>query len=279
MKILLLIGWILFFKLSTGQYHEMLDETHYWRGVYYGFVTQDYYEHFAGDSIINSLNYKKLFSSNTLEGDQYQIALMREDTATQRVYIWQGVDKLIYDFSLEAGDTVTVAGMGGDQLITIESIGMALVGGTLRKQLNFTEAMGPATWIEGLGSLYNPANSVIGDILDFLPGVNCFYEENSLSWSNPLSSMSCELELAIGRNDILSFEIWPNPVYDVINLRYLFEGADIIEIFDMMGRRVLVQSNNKSRLAEVSIEQLGPGVYALRSGFDGRYYSLQFVKR
>lgn len=60
------------------------------------------------DTLVDSMNYT-MFYSRTHEGILSQWSLLREDTATQQVFIWSAGDtaeRIIYDFSLNTGDSI-----------------------------------------------------------------------------------------------------------------------------------------------------------------------------
>ena len=75
-------------------------------------VYSTYVEMFDGDSVVDGVTYKKLWScdpenleSRTLEG------LIREDVSAQKVWAYgNGIEALIYDFDVEVGDTLSLLG-------------------------------------------------------------------------------------------------------------------------------------------------------------------------
>lgn len=75
-------------------------------------VYSTHVEMFDGDSVVDGVTYKKLWScdpknleSRTLEG------LIREDVSAQKVWAYgNGIEALIYDFDVEVGDTLSLLG-------------------------------------------------------------------------------------------------------------------------------------------------------------------------
>jgi hypothetical protein len=264
---------------SSAQFAPMLNENHYWVGKVYGFGTFDYFDHLSGDTVINSMVYKKLYTSYSLEGEQYLIAILREDLDSGRVYKWEGTEKLLYDFSLEQGESVTVNSMGMDQVIEITSVSQVYVGGELRRQLSFNDVLGPAYWIEGVGSSYRPSDSVIGNVADYLPSLSCFYADNALVWSNPLSSLSCELQLEVEGEKEQILQLWPNPCSDKIRIIDGLTGQSKVELFDMTGELLHTEMSVLGNVFEIDTQTLAPGLYSLKLSQDERVYTAKFVKQ
>ena len=75
-------------------------------------VYSTHVEMFEGDSVVDGVAYKKLWSykpetpeSRTFEG------LIREDVSAQKVWAYgNGIEALMYDFDVEAGDTLSLLG-------------------------------------------------------------------------------------------------------------------------------------------------------------------------
>ena len=174
-QVLFFIKGSLIAACGFSQYHPLVDVTHTWKCTQYGWIITEYVQYFEGDSIINGMTYSKL-QTEYENGDVYQFGLIREDAATQKVYIWDGEnERLLYDFTLDEGDEATVFGVGSEQTITITSVETVNVGETARKKLNFNDAWGPAYWIEGIGSMYGVPDAALGMVADYSPVVNCFY--------------------------------------------------------------------------------------------------------
>jgi len=96
--------------------------------------------HLQGDTVIDGLNYKKLFS----DCSENYIAALREENKKIFIVKAQEEEKLLYDFNLQEGDWVGYS----HQVTKIDTI---LIGNTKRKRFVFDS--GYETWIEGIGSL------------------------------------------------------------------------------------------------------------------------------
>ncbi len=102
----------------------------------------------------------------------HETGLIREDTLTQRVYytIFDGwPEGLIYDFSLEVGDTVQVVNLllADAEPMVCDSIDMVNINGSLKKRLFLRIAENEPgntceIWIESIGSNFGIMNSGYG---------------------------------------------------------------------------------------------------------------------
>jgi len=91
-----------------------------------------------GDSMVNNLTYKKLYSVNdTIPQTQVVLrGLIRQDTA-KKVYFFNGIEeKIIYDFNAEINDTLY---FGSSQPIWVKSIdSVQIFNGEWRKRWQYT---------------------------------------------------------------------------------------------------------------------------------------------
>ena len=69
-----------------------------------------YTQKFEGDSVINGITYKKLWSFRTCKPESRKLeGLIREDISTQKVWAYgNGVEALMYDFDVQVGDTISL---------------------------------------------------------------------------------------------------------------------------------------------------------------------------
>jgi len=274
--------------ITSAQYTPLVNEDNTWRGRSFGWVLQNYFETFDGDSIIEGVTYKKMWYQNVAATEAYQTALIREDVAAQQVFIYTGEpgseEQLLYDFTLEAGDVVTVWGVGSPQTITITSVGTTTVGGTERKKFNFTDAMGAAYWIEGIGSMYGIKDAALGNVADYNPNVTCFYEGNDLAWSNPTNDTPCDLFLGVHeQEESFDMTIGPNPANDVLNIfcPSSLAGKNVdVRIFSGTGQLMLNKQVNLAARMQVDLPDMSEGLYLIIFSASGKTLAAeQFIKQ
>ena len=86
------------------------------------------------------------------------------------------------------------------------------------------------------------------------------------------------VSLGISENNLLSFEMYPNPVSDVLNIQ-LPTGTEKAEVgvFDYTGRLVtskIISSNDTS----IDVQKLSNGIYLIRVSSDAKIGAQRFIK-
>ncbi len=191
--------------LNAQNYKPLLDNTNEWHftNCYFGCLTDIYYT--DGDTLVAGNNYK------ILDGYHYisRSFLLREELSTQRVYLRKlsnngiGQEYLLYDFSLEEGDTFTMSNPiapfpENAGPFVVDSIrARILEDGEAYKHFYFSPAPNNTIsdnnciWVEGVGSL-SIINAPSG-----LPDINgvghlsCFFKQGALFYSNLDSISGC----------------------------------------------------------------------------------------
>lgn len=272
-KVIAFIFLAFSFVNTNAQYPPFINEGSTWHTLVYGWGVQEYYHHINGDSLINNQTYKKLNVRQSINGPDFFTSLIRENTDEQRVYVYYGLtESLLYDFSLQVGDTVTVSALGYPTLITITSVESVMVNGMPRKKLNFEDGWNSAYWIEGMGSNYGPMDAAIGSVADYSPTLTCYYQGNDLAWSNPLNVEACSAELAIGELAVVQMEVMPNPFYNEVSIQTTGVATDRnfeIRLCDAEGR--LIHSEKRIFLdrTKLNLVDLAPGLYVLTLSLNG----------
>lgn len=69
--------------------------------------------------------------------------------------------------------------------------------------------------------------------------------------------------------------LMPNPAYDKLNIIFTQEIMQV-EVFDMLGKKLIAEKGNSKKEAVLNISELAPGMYVMRIN---SVYNTQFVKR
>lgn len=137
-------------------------------------------------------------SMDSLELDWHEVGLIREDTLTGKVYFrkYNDLDEgLLYDFSLQPGDTVQVVNEFIDEIVApmiCDSVDMVNVNGVLKKRIFLNSFYNPdvliETWIEGVGSSYGIMNSGLtaSGIVGSSASMLCCSQNNTTIWMDSL---------------------------------------------------------------------------------------------
>jgi hypothetical protein len=262
---------------------------------------------FLGDTMINDLNYKKLYYHDSIpdftpEKLKY-VAAIREANEDSKVWmIFRNTDteKLLYDFSLLPGDKSLITTLYlffdyewsdsfVEQEIEILSVDEVLIDGELRKKLvlksKFTEWENEY-WIEGIGSssgVVYPGNSFsIFGIADFgYPNLLCFAINDILIFQNEFYESCFQ-----GPTNVNIREERTNPHY-ILAKRINYNTLQItgnhyfktLEVFDISGRKIF-----QEKLTDLSVEHyldigyLKNGVYMIRAYSVKEMSTIKFLK-
>jgi len=212
---------------------------------------------FTDDTTINAVMYKRV--ERSLEETQTIwnfYGYIREDTE-KRIYYRtnaQESERLLYDFSLEMGDSVQAFGLmnfSQNQYVEmnyhVTAIDSFQIGDSFRKQWHLSiwtgvSLMEVEQWIDSTGSnsgmLHNWDGTVGGDGFLML----CYRENDIVLYQNPTYN-SCYV--VIGTNDDSAFQpkitISPNPLHTQAKIEignFTLDETTEFYLFDFLGREV-----------------------------------------
>ena len=142
-----------------------------------------------GDTLVDGVSYKVMYTTRNEDLTGWSVCgVIRETEDRQVLYRRDGssYDEILYDFSMEVGDTIIMNGSGfyPDWMFVVET-NEIFINGEPRKQIVLEYSWGDQeVWIEGIGSLYGIIDS--GSL--FLTGGStnllCYYEDGDLIWQN-----------------------------------------------------------------------------------------------
>lgn len=248
---------------------------------------------FEGDTVINNISYKKVFSQWGETPDfnyAYYYAAVREDTIAERIYCYHKYDEqeyLIADFSGEPGDILTVFNyFYGDSRneieVEIESVDEILIDGNYRKRINIVDRYGvfPESWIEGIGStngLFFPGNMGIADI--GTAKLICIHVNNELYFRN------CE--------DFEEFGYCEKCYFNDTAIKHTFinkhatvtEDKLYVSIRDNALYNYAVYDSSGAKIAEgasssdyIDVSSLKQGLYFMQLSYGKAVESFKFIK-
>jgi len=224
---------------------------------------------FVGDTIIDSNTYLKLYESNEEFPDNWNLwCYMREDNE-KRIWYRRDSDEeemLMYDFSVEAGDSVLV-GLNEPVYLYVDSINEININQTDRKKYWLSCKTMPEyseTWIEGIGSnkgvCWGGSVYIVGGWYWFL----CMSENGELIYRNP-NYESCYLIAEINEIDKPVIKIYPNPVKNLFRIENI-ENIEIksISLTKINGQIIKQFDPMKTQL---DISEVSSGLYFLKISY------------
>lgn len=265
MKNLKLLSFLIFFissfilKAQPSQFFPIGKAS--WENATIGFagVPIPDYQVLCGDTLIGNNTYSKLYSifldSAGIETmRQYQGGTRMETDLVYYIENNTSNEYLLYDFSLETGQSITIQTIFGieETLTVISNMLIDTPDGVTRRVINFENE----SWIEGIGSTRGLVTRGIPITPDFDPYLNCFKSFEQLGYSNPTTQPECLFTFSdlcgttslndISQNKNTEFTIFPNPVKNetTIEIHQFSElKSPVISIYNLQGQ--IVQKINK----------------------------------
>ena len=214
------------------------------------------------DSILNNIEYKKLFTFTQELPNRVLKGLIREDS-TRKVWYKRIVDEnevLLYDFSLVAGDSLKI---GFDTLdyYYVDSVTTCIINGNQRRKYWISDYDWQETWIEGIGSNRGIINSASATIVGGWSWLLCVSDSGELIYSNP-NFESCYLVDGIDELEDPVFHIYPNPAKNLLNINNSRNNEiESILLINVSGKIIKRFDSRKTRL---DISDINSGLYFLR---------------
>ncbi len=272
MKAYLLAVFSIVALTLSAQSHRFADSTAQWNVMhteYYftapsGSYTYEYTV--QTDTVINGKSYQKIAHSDVGDWIIKPTYFIRKDSA-QKVYsfnIDSNAEFLLYDFSLQQGDTITLKDYNGvtqaEYSMTVDAVSTINLGYS-RKVLT----LGEFTWIEGIGSIRHPFDPVLNyQVIDGPSyGLLCFFENNQLTYHYEFYD-TCNYRTPVGINEAAdeNVSLSPNPTSNNFTLalsQQPQQGTNIL-IHDALGR-IVKREELVSSTQQISVADLPNGMY------------------
>ena len=228
------------------------------------------------DAVIGEFTYKKFndpFPYHDNNFNMIDTVFVREDQAAKKVYkIFNGVEVVLYDFSLEVGNTFQQQ----QYTFTVVAIDEFEVNGDVRKRLKL-EANPPEYsqtftqyWIEGVGSNAHPfyPQRNITSVLSSGGGYNiytkCSFQNSEYIYGNSdyCSSILSTSSQTVQHDEIV---ISPNPFtveLKIDSTNYLQDAH--FKLYNIQGQLVREENNLKGQKFTITRENLSSGSYFLQ---------------
>lgn len=283
-KTLLFISAILIFHISFSQ--ELVKSGRQWSiinsGVGIGsnglvYTQNTSYLNCKGDTIIGQITYKQIFSDDTtIDHNSIYIGGLREDTTEKKVYyIIDSVEHLLYDFSIQKGDTVNVWYSGFCEVPLIaDSVDTVIINNVPLKRIVFVKApTSPIAeiWIESIGSLFGLTN-VAYDLCMADVGYEllCVHENDTLIYHNT-SFNGCYVDTVIyvgiteKKTDYFDPNIYPNPITSIGTIAFnSSNNSSRLEIYTIDGVLLKQINVNGMKSYQIDSKEYKSGTYYYR---------------
>jgi hypothetical protein len=273
-SILLIAGFLTIISISGQNYFPLVQENNEWTtliviqsGPYpwdTTFWTDNY--RLSGDTVINNQTYTKLYKSQ----EEFPInwnycAGLREENQK----VWRNgtnnyPEMLIYDFTLNLGDTIN---LWDDDPMIVDSIVNKPINNENRKHIYFSYPGYPSLselWIEGIGSNRGILEPGSGTFEGGSSWLLCMKENGAIIYSNP-NYNSCFLITKIEEINNSLIEAYPNPAEDLIKISNLENiRIESISLFDLSGQKIRDFDKSKT---ELDLSRISTGIYLLKLSY------------
>ena len=291
-----LLGVVIFFighcSITAQEYVPLLDSYNEWKlsTCYFGCITDTYYTN--GDTLVDGTSYK------VLDGYHYisRSFLLREDVVEKKVYTKiylpsEEVNYLLYDFSLEVGDSfemfnpATPFPREGGMFDLDSIINRTLVDGNNYRHFYFSPSAGNtvstenAVWIEGIGSLSILTAPGGAPNINEVGHLSCFYKSGTHVYENLDSITKCERAI-LSVHDIKE-GLWNVNIYTSEDAVEIINASDVVQVtvYSISGSSI-AKLNNPTNAANFSFptSNLSEGLYILKmDGAQGSTKTFKFL--
>ena len=290
-KYLLIAIAIFLFKTSFSQYQPLPMQNAYWvcSGAYdllSNPIPIQYMYYTDGDTIINSTTYVKIKKTEDPPVNNIYIyatftGVIRQDTLNKKIYVIptdSTSEKLLYDFSLQVGDTV-LSFLNGNcpTTVTISNIDSILINGNYHKRFYLQNACSGIQiyFIEGIGSnfgLLYPNNTGNISNLDCVKINGQTYYPSNMSPCNLITSTdNIQLESSIN--------IYLNHTTDKINIEFtrFDNSAALLTVYNYFGQEIKKQTTNSNQ-TQINISELPTGIYLVTVTQNNKTINKKIIK-
>ncbi len=287
----LLIVLICFLQLALNA-QSLLSEGNQWFITTSTFVptpnTRTNAFRIGSDTVFNNVVYKKIERINdSLQVSWMDIGRYIREEDEQKVYVFRENfgETMLYDFSLEVGDTFQTSCCN---LIVTEIDSIQLLNGEMRKKLKLVSdppaaIQVPSYWIEGIGSNFGLLDydcfTCLAGLIDANSYLSCFQQNNELVYVSENANQCWVVSLTDEMLNKTAIDLFPNPFQDKITITSsVGHTINQIQIFSTMGqliRTIQIADNN----AELDMSELGSGAYYILGQMEnGDVFSEKLIK-
>lgn len=267
-RIITLLIVIVFTNLITAQ--NTVDTTKMWRTAFVKYCSGTYPYNgteaytrsvrFNEDTLINSLNYKKVFSSLEEYPENWDFLGYIRETLNEKVFFTTDTSNqeyLFFDFNVNIDDTISYYWLSYNPFYSddnsiafdkslVKSIDTLFIAGEYRKRIGIGSLYDNDTsdyWVKGLGNI---KHGMLLMSLDYINSTDiyltCIYQSDTIIYYNETSS-NCYYQDECDPNSIDENKdnkqissVFPNPVTEIATLKINSNyNNNIIELYDNQG--------------------------------------------
>ena len=233
------------------------------------------------DTIINSNTYKIIFYGGIGVPNWKRGGIRSSQGIVYYVPFPYSSEYLLYDFNLNAGDTINnvyIESPGLDPSLSfpapitnlyqlvVDYTDSILINGNYRKQIHLASgsALSSGSWVEGIGNTQGLFWSTDNNISNFSLELYCMSNNDTILYPNS-SVGTCETFFGINDKKFNAFNslIHPNPSNNLIKIQYNNPNSSIFEliIYDNLGRKIHELNFIIDEEVEIDVRDFKNGIY------------------
>lgn len=232
------------------------------------------------DTTINSTIYTEIDSC----GAGYKGAMRETNGQVYYVPNGQSVEYLLYDFTVDTGDTIYDVYMedfwsqtGGlyDLVVPSNGIDSILINGDYRTTIE----LGAGMWIEGIGCSQGLFMDPFGNISNFFIYLNCHSALSNTLYPS-FATVPCTMHFTDYEKDELSTAlIYPNPAFNELTVELESSTNPVyIQMLNLQGQVVFDSEHSVGNLIILDIEFLNAGAYFLHLSSGDSHHIYNVIK-
>jgi hypothetical protein len=256
-------------------------------------ITAHFYKLGNTDTVMSGTAYRRLYrSDDTLFSDNECVGGIRQDIAQKKVFFYSNYgfaayqEALLYDFSVNAGDTVFADANNNKNNwqmdLIVHSVDSVQINGQFRRRINLRFAalpnidLLPCAWVEGVGNIVRgvvfpsgtlPNNGMWNELMCLQQNGTYVYQ-NTTDW-NAVDTESFQLGcppviqgIADADADGFSCLVYPNPATGNINLQLPQQGkVDFVQIFSLNGQLMEQRQVSTEKVITIDCKHYAKGIY------------------
>lgn len=254
---------------------------------------------------VPSVDFYTAWGDTTIDGQSYQFLnyfhfnnnfVIRENTDSGRVYIRipvvsnQNRDFLVYDFSLNPGDTISVYNPAspapmGPITLHVDSVKTFNTLVDQRKALYLSQrnsrdsAYSPTLWVEGIGSFSLINTPTESPNLSTIGALKCFYQNGTAVILEAFEGFDpCSQNfVGIEKKENWNIQLYPNPSTGPLRVKLSNHRAAQMQVIDLNGQ-VVFESLLDPTDFEVNLKHLRPGAYLILLTANGQQMRQVWLK-
>lgn len=234
-----------------------------------------------GDTLIDSIHYSKLYktwsavyfqtgacefdySSGPYLMESYEGAV-RTDEYQKVYYIFPEEDtsRLIYDFSVNEGDSVKIDGYDAEYYSYILGVDTIFLSNGPRKRITMQGIYSfHDEWIEGVGSIYGLLATFMRPWERYDSELTCYQEYGERLYPSVTNCDRCNI-VTVDRVDTFNsnISIYPNPITatSIIEWSNMINASKLI-FYNLSGRIILLKEATGAESLKISNQELEKGI-------------------